>query len=90
MEESKNHLTVGHAAASNPTPVNFKVEPKDVLSTHISDLIGNKFLKKRGATEREREGHTILENAGTEAFEGLKYVGLFFSAGSCPPCNHML
>ena len=87
MEESKNHLTVG-AAASNPA--NFKVEPKDVLSTHISDLIGNKFLKKRGATEREREGHTNLENAGTEAFEGLKYVGLFFSAGSCPPCNHML
>ena len=33
----------------------FYVAPKDVLNTKITDLIGEKFIKKTGETERERE-----------------------------------
>ena len=39
-----------------PINVNmFKKEPKDVLNTKLHDEIGNKFLAKKGTTERERE-----------------------------------
>lgn len=29
--------------------------PVDVLNTNLHDIIGNKFLAKKGLTERERE-----------------------------------
>ena len=67
-----------------------KVEPKDVLNTKISDLLGNKFLKKRGETERDREENSLFDEVNAEVFEGTKYVGLFFSADWCPPCRLMM
>ena len=66
------------------------VEPKDVLNTQISDLLGNKFLKKRGETERDREENSLFDEVNAEVFEGTKYVGLFFSADWCPPCKLMM
>ena len=68
----------------------FNVEVKDVLNTKISDLLGNRFLKKRGETEREREETSLTEEVNADFFEGTKYVGLFFSAEWCPPCKLML
>ena len=32
----------------------------------------------------------MTESVTAECFNGLKYVGLFFSADWCPPCKHML
>ena len=33
----------------------FVYPPKDVLNTRLHDIIGNKFVAKKGQTERERE-----------------------------------
>jgi nucleoredoxin len=53
-------------------------------------VIGDRFVKKCGQTEREREETSMTETATIEDFEGTKYVGLFFSADWCPPCKQML
>ena len=66
------------------------VEPKDVLNTKIEDLIGNRFYKKRGETEREREDTNEKEEITCEHFEDIKFVGLYFSAAWCVPCELML
>ncbi len=68
----------------------FYTAPKDVLDTKIYDTIGNRFIMKRGATEREREETTLTDNATCEQLQGLKYIGLFFSMENCPPCKLML
>ena len=68
----------------------FKVEPKDPLNTRIRDLLGNRFIMKRGQTEKEKEETTFTEETTAAEFEGCKYVGLFFSAGWCPACKIML
>ena len=82
---------VERAAAQNGEQrPRFVVEPKDVLNTKIEDLLGNRFIKKRGETEREREETSLTEEATCEHFEGTKYVGLFFSAEWCPPCQLMM
>ena len=64
--------------------------PKDVLNTKIDELLGNEFYQKKGSTEREREEGNLKEDATCEMFEGLKFVGLFFSMENCPPCKMML
>ena len=68
----------------------FKKEPVDVLNTKLHEMIGNKFLSKKGATERERETSTQNEEVTAEFFEGTKYIGLLFSADWCAPCHTML
>ena len=86
--------SVGSSGIVIPVPgsrtMQFYVAPPDVLDTHIQDLIGNRFIMKRGNTEREREETTLTDNATCEQLEGLKYVGLFFSMGNCAPCKMML
>jgi hypothetical protein len=64
----------------------FKVEAKDVLNLKLSEVIGNKFLAKRGASERDREVTTITDEVTTEFFEGTRFIGLLFSAGWAAPC----
>lgn len=66
------------------------IKPVDVLNTNIRDVVGDRFIQKCGSTEREREETSMTEAATCESFQGLKYVGLFFSADWCPPCKHML
>jgi thiol-disulfide isomerase/thioredoxin len=68
----------------------FKVEVKDVLNTKLSEMVGNKFIAKRGLTERDREMTTLTDEVGAEYFEGTKFIGLLFSAHWCPPCHTML
>ena len=68
----------------------FKVQPKDPLNTKIKDLLGNRFIMKRGTTEKEKEETTFTEETTAAAFEDCKYVGLFFSAGWCPASKMML
>ena len=68
----------------------FTVKPVDVLDTSIETIIGNQFIQKCGQTEREREETSLTEVASLEQLQGLKYVGLFFSAEWCPPCKHKL
>ena len=68
----------------------FKVEPKDVLNTKIRDLLGNRFIMKRGLTEKEKEETTFTDETTATEFEDIKFVGLFFAAGWCPPCKAML
>lgn len=75
------------AAAAMP---DFTVQPEDVLNTRIESIIGDRFIQKCGQTEREREETSLTEAATLENLQGLKYVGLFFSADWCPPCKHML
>ena len=65
----------------------FTVQPADVLNTRIENVIGEKFVKKCGQTEREREETSMTETATIEDLAGTKYVGLFFSADWCPPCK---
>ena len=84
MVDSKNSL---HADGSNPM---FKVEPKDTCNTKISDLLGNRFIAKRGLTEREKEETTLTEETTADQFEDANFVGLFFAAGWCPPCKSMM
>ena len=73
-----------------PNMPDFTVQPIDPLATRIEDTIGSTFIQKCGQTEREREETTLTEAAGLEQLQGIKYVGLFFSADWCPPCKHML
>ena len=40
--------------------------PKDVLNTDIAELLGNRFIMKRGQTEREREETTLTDTATCE------------------------
>ena len=68
----------------------YYVEPKDVLNTKISDLIGTRLIKKRGETEREREDSNLFEEVTTDFLADTKFTGLFFSAGWCAPCEIML
>ena len=68
----------------------FTVQPEDVLNTNIQNVIGERFVQKCGSTEREKEETSLTETATIENMNGLKYVGLFFSADWCPPCKHML
>lgn len=68
----------------------FYVEPKKVLETKIEDLVGSKFVMKRGQTEREKEETTLTEEASLAELQDTLYVGLFFSAESCVPCKTML
>ena len=75
------------AAAAMP---DFTVQPEDVLNTRIESIIGDRFIQKCGQTEREREETSLTESASLDHLQGLKYVGLFFSAEWCPPCKHML
>ena len=78
------------AVQNSDSQSRFPVEPKDVLNTKISDLLGNRFIKKRGETEREREETSLTEETSCDHFEGTKYVGLLFSAEWCPPCKLMM
>ena len=41
----------------------FHVEPKNVIETQIEELVGSKFVMKRGQTERDREETTLTEEA---------------------------
>ena len=68
----------------------FTTAPVKVLDTRIEQIIGERFIQKCGQTEREREETSLTESVSSECFQGLKYVGLFFSADWCPPCKHML
>ena len=68
----------------------FTVEPKNVLNTRLQDLIGDRFIQKCGNSEREREETSLTETATIDKLDGIKFVGLFFSADWCPPCKHML
>ena len=43
-------------------PEMFFTKPKDIRSIKLSDIIGNKFINKRGATEREREETSLTED----------------------------
>jgi thiol-disulfide isomerase/thioredoxin len=69
---------------------NFLKPPVDVLNTKIGDIIGNKFVAKKGTTERERELATAFEEVTADYFSGCRYVGLLFSAEWCAPCHTML
>ena len=53
-------------------------------------MIGNKFIAKRGSSEREREVTNITEEVTAEYFEGTRFIGLLFSAGWAAPCHTML
>ena len=64
--------------------------PVDVLNTKLHEIIGNKFLAKKGTTERERETSMAMEEVTAEFFEGTKYIGLLFSADWCAPCHTMM
>lgn len=68
----------------------FMRPPADVLNTHLKDIIGNRFLAKKGTTERERELSTVTEEVTADYFEGCKYIGLVFSANNCAPCYTMM
>ena len=68
----------------------FLKDPIDVLNTQLYEIIGNKFLSKKGTTERERETTTAREEVTAEYFEGCKYIGLLFSADWCAPCHTMM
>ena len=76
--------------AAAPAMPDFSVEPVDALSQKIDSIIGERFIQKCGSTEREREETSLTEQASVESLNGLKFVGLFFSADWCPPCKHML
>ena len=68
----------------------FTVKPRDVVNTKISDTLGNRFIAKRGVTEREKEETTLTEECTADIFEDTKYVGVFFGASWCPPCKIMM
>ena len=68
----------------------FMKAPEDIMNKKLYEVIGNKFLAKKGTTERERETNTATEEVTAEYFEGCKYIGLLFSADWCAPCHTML
>jgi len=68
----------------------FLKPPVDVLNTKLHEIIGNRFVSKKGTGERERELSTTFEDVTAEYFEGTKYIGLVFSADWCAPCHSML
>lgn len=68
----------------------FRVQPKDVLNLKLSEVIGNKFIAKKGASEREREISTATEEVTADYFEGTRCIGLLFSASWSAPCHTML
>ena len=84
MVESKGSL---HGTESNPL---FKVEPKDPINTKNTDLLGNRFIMKRGITEREKEETTLTEECSATEFDNTRFVGLFFAAVWCPACKIMM
>ena len=102
-EETKTDAATSHPAAVHPldekprfdisiplTLDMFRVEPKDVLNLKLSEILGNKFLAKRGTSEREREVTNVTDEVTTEYFEGTRFIGLLFSAGWAAPCQTML
>ena len=90
VEESKTSLqSIPEHHGPGPNPA-FAVAPKDVLGTKISDILGNRFIMKRGMTEREKEETTFTEETTASEFEGTRFVGLFFAADWSPPCKAML
>jgi thiol-disulfide isomerase/thioredoxin len=66
------------------------VDPQSVTQTFVGDLIGTPFIQKKGMTDREKEESTSHEEATLGAVTESKYLGLFFSAGWCPPCKLMM
>jgi hypothetical protein len=68
----------------------FTVKPVDVLNLKLSEVIGNKFIAKRGGSEREREVSSLTDEVTAEYFEGTRFIGLLFSAEWAPPCKTML
>lgn len=68
----------------------FMKPPVDVLNTKLPEIVGNKFLAKKGVTERERETTVQTEEATAEYFDGCKYIGLLFSAEIAAPCHSLL
>lgn len=68
----------------------FLKKPVDVLNAKLHEVIGNKFVAKKGQNERERELTTAVEEVTAEYFEGCRYVGLLFSAEAYAPCHTML
>lgn len=68
----------------------FKQQPKDILKTKLSEFIGDKFVNKRGLTERDREETYLTEEISIDYFEPVKFVALFFSIGNAAPCKIML
>jgi len=89
VEESKTSLQSLPEQLGGSNPM-FKVEPKDVLNTKITELLGNRFIMKRGLTERDKEDTIYTEETTATEFEGTKFVGLFFAAEWSPPCKVML
>ena len=61
-----------------------------MLNTKLHEMIGNKFLAKKGLSEREREQSTQMEEVTAEFYEGTKYIGLLFSAEWAAPCHTMM
>ena len=68
----------------------FKQKPKDVKKTKLSDMIGTKFIVKRGATDREKEETSLTEDITSEHFDNVHFIGLFFANGKTAPCKLML
>ena len=56
----------------------------------IGDVIGTTHLAKRGITEEDKEKTSLTDEVRLDHFQEFKYVGLFFSANWCPPCQMML
>ena len=57
------------SAGLKPVPIpgqhtmDYYTAPPNVLDTRIEDLLGNRFIMKRGQTEREREETTLTDTA---------------------------
>ena len=90
METHPHDLPLMFDVKQPITVDNFMKEPKDVLNTKLYEEIGNKFLAKKGVTERDRENSKQFEEVTAEFFEGTKYIGLLFSADWCAPCHTMM
>ena len=71
-------------------PEMFFTKPKEIKNAKLVDLIGNKFINKRGTTEREREETSLTEEIQADYFQPCKFIGLFFAAGNAAPCKVML
>jgi thiol-disulfide isomerase/thioredoxin len=68
----------------------FKKPPVDILNLTLPDVLGNKFISFRGSTEREKEESGQTEEVNCDYFDGVRFVGLFFSAGFSSPCKIMM